>query len=159
MNEEKIFEELEKYIQSIDADYEITVENGDLNLYSKNYQTVCCFVNFKADEFYLLENALKDKKEFNHYMKMISTFHDKAVELMDKYRAKYTVQIFRKERGYLHVNYDRKDYNDVAYDVGRYEDMDYFIQTKFTKSEIEELKKRDDLAVDWDKAIVKEVTD
>lgn len=30
-------------------------------------------------------------------------------------------------------------------------------QASFTKDEIEELKKRDDIAIDWDKAIIKEV--
>lgn len=30
-------------------------------------------------------------------------------------------------------------------------------QTLFTKDEIEEMKKRDDIAVDWDKAIIEEV--
>lgn len=34
-----------------------------------------------------------------------------------------------------------------------------YIKTRFTQSEIDELKQRDDLAIDWNKAIIKEVRD
>ena len=32
-----------------------------------------------------------------------------------------------------------------------------YVRTEFTQAEIEEFKKRDDLAIDWDKAIIKPV--
>ncbi|MEY8295019.1 hypothetical protein [Limosilactobacillus caviae] len=33
------------------------------------------------------------------------------------------------------------------------------VKTRFTQAEIDELKQRDDLAIDWYKAIIKEVKD
>lgn len=62
---------------------------------------------------------------------------------------KYTVQVIKgDEKSFLNQMVDDKTFcmdND-------YEDKS--MRTRFTQAEIEEFKQRDDLAIDWDKAII-----
>lgn len=65
----------------------------------------------------------------------------------------YTIQVIPGNRGYL--NLDQED--------GKVSVQDCVwtptIKTGFTKLEIEQLKQRDDLAIDWDKAKIEPVED
>ena len=64
---------------------------------------------------------------------------------------KYTVKVGTGNYGYLVVNFD-------DFDISILELVDHQKwQSKFTKQEIEKLKHRDDLAIDWDKAIIEPV--
>ena len=63
---------------------------------------------------------------------------------------KYTVQVFPGEYGYL--NFIQGD----RFSIHSSEDTDN-CQTYFTQAEIDYLKKRDNLAIDWDKAIIEPV--
>lgn len=63
---------------------------------------------------------------------------------------KYTVQVFPGEFGYL--NFIRGE----GFSVNSSEATDV-CQTYFTQAEINEFKKKHDLAIDWDKAIVEPV--
>ena len=66
--------------------------------------------------------------------------------------SKYTVQVLA-------------DYDESFLNVGKDDGFAFFkdeveagpVQTQFTQAEIDELKQRPDLAIDWDKAIIKEV--
>lgn len=157
MNKKKIVEELNEYVKGLNSKLSVKHDRDDDLVLRYNRIRQAWFCEFNRDRFTLhVDSELGVLFIKEGYL---TKFYNKAIELMDKYGDKYTVQVFRKERGYLHVIHDIKGYNDVTYDVGWYEDMDYLIQTKFTKSEIEKLKKRDDIAIDWDKAIIKEVTD
>lgn len=68
--------------------------------------------------------------------------------------SKYTVQVLA-------------DYDESFLNVGKDDGFAFFkdeveagsVQTQFTQAEIDELKQRDDLAIDWNKAIIKEVKD
>lgn len=63
---------------------------------------------------------------------------------------KYTVQVFPGETGYLNIIYgDKIALNDSG------ESNDF--HTHFTQAEINELKQRKDLAIDWDKAIIEPI--
>lgn len=67
---------------------------------------------------------------------------------------KYTIQVIANyDSAYLNC---RKEDNSMAFcdDI----ETDY-VKTRFTQAEIDELKQRDDLAIDWDKAIIKEAKD
>ncbi len=67
---------------------------------------------------------------------------------------KYTIQAIANS-DYCYLNYG-KNSNRMTFcdDV----ETDY-VKARFTQSEIDELKQRPDLAIDWDKAIIKEVKD
>lgn len=66
---------------------------------------------------------------------------------------KYTVKVGPGNYGYLVVNFDDFDISIL----GLVDHQKW--QSKFTKQEIEELKNRDDLAIDWDKAIIEPIGD
>lgn len=61
---------------------------------------------------------------------------------------KYNVQVLLCDEGFLN-----QIVGDKSFCLGsHYEDCS--VKTGFTKSEIEEFKQRDDIAIDWDKAII-----
>lgn len=67
---------------------------------------------------------------------------------------KYTIQAIANSDD-CYLNYGKSSnlmtfFDDVETD---------YVKTRFTQSEIDELKQRPDLAIDWDKAIIKEVKD
>ena len=68
---------------------------------------------------------------------------------------KYTVQILINDsHGFLNVN--KTDDNDCLLSTSSW---DPIYQTQFTQVEIDVLKQRPDLAIDWNKAIIKPVED
>ena len=89
--------------------------------------------------------------------------YDELLEIIGKRQRqasdkKYAVRVLKGETAtidsrYLQVNYQT---NQVAF-ADKYEIENW--RASFTKKEIEELKKRDDIAVDWDKVELEEVYD
>lgn len=77
------------------------------------------------------------------------------IDLVDwwKNKQKYTVKVGPGNYGYLVVNFDDFDISIL----GLVDHQKW--QSKFTKQEIEKLKHRDDLAIDWDKAIIEPIGD
>lgn len=78
------------------------------------------------------------------------------VDLVDWWKKKqseqkYTVQVIKGNCDAF-LNVDEVD--DMFFD-GEQEDIG--VRTRFTKQEIEKLKQRDDLAIDWNKAIIEPV--
>ena len=63
---------------------------------------------------------------------------------------KYTVQVFPGEYGYLNSASGEK------FTIHSSDNTEYW-RTHFTQAEINEFKKHDDLAIDWDKAIIEPV--
>ena len=77
------------------------------------------------------------------------------IELFEWWKKKsakqnYTIKVAPTSLGYFGIDYDE---GDVTIDSSKNE----FYQTYFTKSEIEQLKQRDDLAIDWDKTKIEPV--
>lgn len=65
---------------------------------------------------------------------------------------KYTIQVTaNSDDAYLNYH-ERSNHINFCDDI----ETDH-VKTRFTQSEIDELKQRPDLAIDWDKAIIKEV--
>lgn len=70
------------------------------------------------------------------------------------HETKFTVQVLQSDSlSYLNHNLT-KDNHSIK---GAYEQENW--QTHFTQAEINALKQRDDIAIDWDKAIIKRVDD
>lgn len=86
-------------------------------------------------------------------------FYNEGRKLLKKPIKKYTIQVLPNERGYLHVDHESETSDEASYSIGWPETIGYLTQTEFTKSEIEELKARDDIAIDWDKVELEEVDD
>lgn len=66
---------------------------------------------------------------------------------------KYYVKVFNNDFGYLNVNYV------IGRAIASDREQDFGYQTQFTKSEIKQLKQRDDIPLDWDKVKLIEVDD
>lgn len=152
MNKDKIVEELNEYMKGLDP--KLSVENdtdGDLALNCNN-DCQAWFDGFDRNSFDF--NVDDDLTTLFADKGCLTKFYHKAIELMDKYEAKYTVKILPDITGYLSVYQGILGTSDCDNATAK-----TYFKTHFTQSEIEELKKRDNVAVDWDKAIIKEVTD
>lgn len=66
---------------------------------------------------------------------------------------KYYVKVFKGYRGYLNVSYVTRKFMTAD----KKQTVSY--QTQFTETEIEQLKQRDDIPLDWDKVKLIEVDD
>lgn len=76
-----------------------------------------------------------------------------ALGLKKHSEQKYTVQILSNYKGFLNCEREEKYYT-----TDTNEESLYF-KTHFTQAEIDELKRRPDLAIDWNKAIISPVED
>lgn len=83
---------------------------------------------------------------------------DETLELIDWWKKqhaeqKYTIQVFPTNCGYLNI-----EQNNGGIGLATATSILDF-KTQFTKQEIDQLKQRDDLAIDWDKAKIEPVED
>lgn len=161
MNKEKIVNELNKFINDLDKDFQVTEEDGRLYLKWRNLP-ICHFLDFNKEKFYfdnfIINLEYSKACGFAIESGLINEFYTSALELMEEYADEYTIQVFPNDLGYLHVN-SNPEGTATNYRVGRSEDSYYLTKTKFTKEEIEELKRREDLAIDWNKAKIEKVSD
>lgn len=150
MNKEKIVQELDTYVKTIDSCFSVNDGDGDLTL-NINGSYIAYFLNFNVNK-YIIDTTGNDYGGIIDVINfdIIKKFYDKAVDLLNEYEQQYSVQVIDNEFGYLNINMIKHQYlisdNIVR---GAY-------KTTFTQSEIEALKQRDDIAIDWDKAIIKE---
>ena len=76
-----------------------------------------------------------------------------ALGLDKKSNQKFNINILDNCEGYLKLNSETKQF--IIAGSGEHDGW----KSYFTQAEINELKQRDDLAIDWDKAIIKPVWD
>lgn len=150
MNKEKIVQELDTYVKNIDSRFSVDDEDDDLNLKFDD-DLICYLTDFNIKDFLICNCTLKESLIVVEY-NIIQKFYDKAVDAIRKNENKYTVQVIKTDKcsflNYRHVNSKYFFANQLLEDG---------YKTRFTESEIEALKHRDDIAIDWDKAIIKEV--
>lgn len=119
---------MKEYKYDSDKDRIVTKEN----LKSEPYGPVC--VNTKI----IFNSSMLDALREALGMKKLSN-------------CKYTIKVANGNEDYLNVHVTS---GDVTIDDS-YENIEW--KSHFTQAEINELKQRDDLAIDWDKAIIKPV--
>ena len=139
------YSEAEKQIKALSSKYYIDMEDGDFNIVhnGKNYA-----VYVSGDIQYLLDagnTRCFSELPFCNKLYMIlaelaMTPPDERVE-----EKKYYVNIFDNEFGYLNIDNSTGDIT-----AGSTCETEFF-KTKFTNKAIEELKSRDDIAIDWGK--------
>ena len=153
MDKEKIMNQLQQKMEKTYLHTKIVEQYGALALKVEG-EVIAWFSNWDPDVYImkcgpeLTEQALSND--------ILLNFYKEGRKLLKKLIKRYTVQIFPNERGYLCVDHESENSDEVSYSIGWPEAMYYLTQTQFTKSEIEELKKRDDIAIDWDKAEIEE---
>lgn len=136
------------------------VEDGDLIIFEHNRVSDDWFLRFptKAKTWRSIiddEDCLTDvePQDLARVMDVIQRLLDTPVK--ERFpEKKYTIQVIANcTSAYLNCN---KGDNHMMFcsDI----ETDH-VKTRFTQSEIDELKQCDDLAIDWDKAIIKEAKD
>ena len=116
-------------------------------------QITAIYPNEKSDKYTVC--MTNGSEHYVTYDELLEITGQRQHQSSDK---KYAIKVLKtksmsRDSRYLNVNYRR---NFVAF-----EDKEDFGEWRasFTKKEIEELKKRDDIAVDWDKVELEEVDD
>lgn len=147
MDKERIVNELNNYVQAIDKQFSVEYYGGNLNLDYNDFN-IACFSYFYEKEFRVSPLSFETAKLIfdNNILKL---FYDKAFELLNESEKKYTIKVVNNDRGYLF-------FDDIAKEYSFANKNNKFFKSYFTQSEIEQLKQRDDIAIDWDKAIIEE---
>lgn len=156
MDKGKIMNELQQKMQENYRGVEVLEYFGCLALKVED-RVIAHFRDWEPD-YYFMECG-PELTEWALSNSILLEFYKEGRKLLKKPIKKYTIQVLPNEKGYLHVDHKNETCDEVSYSIGWPEDSYYLTQTNFTKFEIEELKARDDIAIDWDKAEIEEVCD
>jgi len=143
-----LYTEAEKQIKALSSKYSINMNDGDFIVNYKNMLTAWV-KNDKRYSFYNDENLLK-KLPFSNKLYMILA--ELAITPLDKREEekKQYVKIFDGGLGYLNIDISTGNMTtDGVYETGT-------VKTEFTDKEIEHLKQRDDIPLDWNKVNLEE---
>jgi len=142
------YTEAEKQIKALSSKYDIHMGDGDFIVYYKH--TLVAWV--KNNERYLFYNDADRFKQLPLSNKLYMILSELAITKLDERveEKKYYVKIFDNELGYLNIDIQT---GKVKTDNVREFDE---IKTKFTDKNIEELKQRDDIPLDWNKVTLEE---
>lgn len=153
MDKGKIMNQLQQKMDKKYINAEVLEYCGALALKSKG-EVIARFNNWDADCYYM--ECGPDLTEWALSSSILLDFYEAGRKLLEKPIKKYTIKVLKgkaAEEGcnYLNVNFLT---NGISFGTNiTFDDW----RASFTKSEIEELKKRDDIAIDWDKAELEEV--
>jgi len=142
------YSEAEKHIKALSSKYNVNMADGDF-IVNYKFMLTAWVKNDKRYSFYNDENILK-KLPFSNKLYMILA--ELAITPLDKREEekKYYVKIFDGGLGYLNIDIQT---GKVKTDNVHESDD---IKTKFTDKNIEELKQRDDIPLDWNKVTLEE---
>lgn len=156
MDKEKIVNQLQQKIEKTYLHTEIVEYYASLALKVEG-EVIAWFRDWDSDEYImacgpnLTEWALSNG--------ILLEFYEAGRKLLKKPIKKYAIKVIKADSfpannsGYLNINYRA---NLVTFDNKTdFEDW----RASFTKKEIEELKARDDIAIDWDKVKLEEMDD
>lgn len=153
MNRKEIVKELNNYVKSIDSDFSVELWfKTDIVLVFQD-SSIATFDGFDPNSFTIDEIDVNIASTIAK-TGIINKFYKKAHEILNKRIDKYTVRITDNSESYLHAS-SCDNYNSFFF-KSLHELPSWWVY-KFTKKEIESFKKRDDLAIDWDKAIIEKV--
>ena len=156
MDKEKIVSQLQQKMEKKYLNTKIEEWYGALALKVEG-EVIAWFANWDPDVYIMACGPELTKQVLSN--DILLNFYKEGRKLLKKPIKRYTVQVLPNEKGYLHVDHKSENSNEVSYSIGWPEDSYYLTQTKFTKSEIEELKARDDIAIDWSEVELEEVDD
>lgn len=143
------YTEAEKQIKALSSKYDVYMVGGDLTVYYKNI--IVAWV--KSEERYLLYNdeSCFKKLPFSNNLYMILA--ELAITPLDERveEKKHYIKVFNGLLGFLNVN-------TITGRLGIHSATEAgTIKTKFTDEEIEQLKRRDDVPLDWNKVRIWDV--
>ena len=147
------YSEAEKQIKALSSKYEAKMGDGDFNVVYNGRE--CGIYVSGSCEYSLYVNYPKNFFGMPFSKNLYMILAELAITPLDEREKvkKYYVKVFNNEFGYLNINILT---GKVTADDMRESDAN---KTKFTDKAIEQLKQRDDIALDWDKANFDEVED
>ena len=156
MDKGKIMNQLQQKMSKHYRDVEVLEYLGCLALKAGD-KIIAYFRDWDADNYYM--ECGPELTEWALSNSILLEFYEEGRKMLEKPIKKYTIKVLKADSfpahnsGYLNVNYRA---NLVTFgDKDDFEDW----RASFTEGEIEELKKRDDIAIDWDKVELEEVDD
>lgn len=156
MDKEKIMNQLQQKMSKKYSDFEIVEYLGCLALKAKG-EILAHFRDWEADYYFI--DCGQEVAEWALSNDIMLEFYRAGRKLLKKPIKKYAIKVIKADSfpannsGYLNINYRA---NLVTFDSKTdFEDW----RASFTKKEIEELKARDDIAIDWSKVELEEVDD
>lgn len=139
------YSEAEKQIKSLSSKYSINISDGDFNVLY-NGKAYAVYVSYDYEYGLHVGSILSfsklpfSRKLYRILAELAITPRDERVE-----EKKYYVKIFDGELGYLNINIS------TGYITADSAIETECVKTKFTNKEIEQLKQRDDIPLDWNK--------
>ena len=114
---------------------------------------IAYFRDWDSDRYYM--ECGPDLTEWALSNSILLEFYEAGRKLLEKPIKKYTIRVLKNEvapdGGYLNFNYQANGLT-----IADKDEVNGW-RTSFTEKEIENLKKRDDIAIDWDKVELEEV--
>ena len=156
MDKGKIMNQLQQKMSKHYRDVEVLEYLGCLAL-KVGDKIIAHFRDWDADCYYM--ECGPELTEWALSNSILLEFYEAGRKSLEKPIKKYAVKVLKADSfqahnsGYLNVNYRANlvTFND-KHDFGDW-------RASFTEKEIEELKKRDDIAIDWGKVELEEVND
>lgn len=153
MDRKEIVKELNNYVKSVDSDFSVEFWfKTDVTLVFHDL-SIATFDGFDPNSFTIDEIDVNIASTVAK-TGIINKFYKKAYEILDKQIERYTVKIADNAESYLHAS-SCDDYNCFLFK--QLNELPSWWVYEFTEKEIESFKKRDDLAIDWNKAIIERV--
>lgn len=139
------YSEAEKQIKALSSKYDIDMGDRDFNIvYKGNIRTTYVAGHYRYN-LHVEDDRTFSKLPFSNKLFMILA--ELAITPLDERveEKKYYVKVYDSVLGYLNINTftGKMSMNDVSEGAG--------YKTKFTDKEIEQLKQRDDIPLDWNK--------
>ncbi|AFU63177.1 hypothetical protein 8014-B2_00110 [Lactobacillus phage ATCC 8014-B2] len=143
------YSEARKYIEELSSKYTINMDDGDFNVLYKGKSVGYVDGAYGQYGLYIHNEDIFKKLPFNNKLYMILA--ELAMTPLDerKEEKKYFIRVFNIDYGYLNIHSNGK----VTCD-DNYEGLGF--KTRFTRHEINQLKQRDDVPLDWNKVTLEE---
>lgn len=152
MDKGKIMNKLQRKMSKHYSDVEVLEYSGSLAL-KVGDEIIAHFRDWDSDRYYM--ECGPDLTEWALSNSILLEFYKEGRKLLEKPIKEYRIRVLKNEAaqddGYLNVNYQLNGLT-----IANKNEFNGW-HTSFTKNEIEELKKRNDIAIDWDKVELEEV--
>lgn len=145
------YSEAKNQIEQLSSKYSIDMSDGEFNVVYKERGDTAYVSGYERYAFDFYDEDIFQKLPFSNKLYMILA--ELAMTPLDKREEdkKYFIHVFKRENGYLNIVDNAINGIEIAdnrSEVG--------FKTKFTNDEINQLKKRDDVPLDWDKVTLEE---
>ena len=143
------YSQAEKKIKDVSSKYKVDMDDGEFYVSYNGVQFGACV---SKNNQYSMNVGCPESMEMPKFDKVYEIVTELAMTPLDERveEKKYYIKIFDGSHGFLNFNTINNRFN--ISDEVEFSDC----QTKFTDKEIEELKQRDDIPIDWEKVHFKD---